>query len=403
MKKRLMILITGLLSTLFAGYSLASENSMDFHGFVSQGYLSTTENNFISDSKKGTFEFSEAGINFSKDVTEKLWAGIQLFTRNFGNNDEHGVKIDWAFADYRFQDWLGLRFGQLKTPHGLYNEVRDIDMIRTSVLMPQSVYPEVMRDVNLSLQGAGIHGDIDLNKVGWISFKAMYGSQHIPQNDRMAEALTGIYTNIIVNESFDVDDKLAAGLVWENLLPGLRLGASYDNTRLTINEVWVEDLLDFRKAGEKSYAIYDKLANWVFSLEYSWDNLMLMGEFIQTYKEFTLKGFGDFETEPYGWYAGITYRFADWFELGGYYSEYQNDYPDLVTMPPDFYNELKDICLTARFDFGSNWILKFEGHSFDGAYGLSSFDNENKAEIPSDYEYFEKEWTLFAAKLTISF
>jgi len=86
MKNTLLVLITGLAFSFFAPHSYAAGgiDDVEIHGFVSQGYISTTENNFIEDSKDGSLEFNELGINFGKRLTSKLHIGMQLFARDFG-------------------------------------------------------------------------------------------------------------------------------------------------------------------------------------------------------------------------------------------------------------------------------------------------------------------------------
>jgi len=89
--------------------------------------------------------------------------------------------------------------------------------------------------------------------------------------------------------------------------------------------------------------------------------------------------------------------------LGAYYSVTDSD-SDFSFGPftlPDFYSELTDVCGTVRFDFNAYWTLKLEYHTFTGAKGLSAWDNETKTENAIDY--FEKDWTMFAAKLTVAF
>ncbi len=404
MKKIMMFLITGLaVAQLTAGSPAAEDMGVNIHGFVSQGYLSTTENNFVTDSKDGTFEFNETGINFGRELTDNLRFGLQLFARDFGDQGNNEIKLDWAYADYRIGDWMGIRFGQLKAPHGLYNETRDVDMLRNAIFLPQSVYQEIMRDATLSLQGAGIYGYLDMNAAGGLSYQAMYGTQYIAPNNKMAEALTGIYSTALVNIGFDVDYKYAASLVWDSPLPGLRVGVTNDNVKFKVIEEWVIGIPGISEPGDLAYADYKKLENWVVSAEYTWKNLMLMAEFMQTYKEYDLGTFTDLESEPYAWYVGAVYRFTDWFELGAYYSQTENDAPDIGRDIPDFYHELNEICVSARFDVNEFLSFKIEGHSFQGAYGLSSFDNENRSPNPAIDDYFEEDWTLFAAKLTVAF
>ncbi len=62
------ILLTSLAFGLVAGNCLAAELlGIDIHGFASQGYINTTEHNFFGDTKNGSLDFNEVGLNFGKE------------------------------------------------------------------------------------------------------------------------------------------------------------------------------------------------------------------------------------------------------------------------------------------------------------------------------------------------
>jgi hypothetical protein len=401
MKKASMLLSAILATALFAGPVLAFDlKKVDIHGFVSQGYIDTSGNNFIMDSKDGSFEFNEVGINFSSQLTDKLRLGIQLFSRDFGDVGDNEINIDWAFADYRFKDYLGVRFGLLKAPHGLYNETRDLDMVRNPIFLPQSIYPEILREVTLGLQGIGVYGYINLNQIGSFSYQAMYGTQDIDTNDRTAGGLSGFAFTGLETENIEADSKIAAALMWETPLPGLQLSVTYNKVDLIINQVFVLP----PPTGNIPFVFeIDNLENWVYSIAYTWKNLTLVAEYMRTDMDQNLDAgvFGRFSDSwnPYGWYAGATYRFTEWLELGGYYSEYKSKKPDMGL--PDYFDYSKDVALTVRFDINAYWNLKLEAHNVEGAYGLSPLDNPSPTGGINDN--YEKYWQLYAVKTTVAF
>src|SRR4051794_10513728 len=57
---------------------------VEIHGFVSQGFLVSSQNDYLAATKKGSFEMSEVGINFTKELTPDLRIGLQLFARDLG-------------------------------------------------------------------------------------------------------------------------------------------------------------------------------------------------------------------------------------------------------------------------------------------------------------------------------
>ncbi|MBU0992287.1 MAG: hypothetical protein KJ737_07310, partial [Proteobacteria bacterium] len=168
----IMVLLIIIIFLIDKNHSLAQEilGSVDIHGFISQGYLKSDNNNFLSETEDGSFQFNEMGINFNTSLTDDLRLGIQFFSRDLGKNGNDEVVVDWALADYHFRDWMGLRVGKMKIPINLYNESRDIDMLRTQVLLPQSVYAELYRDIYATQKGFCLYGDIMIGYMGRIAY-----------------------------------------------------------------------------------------------------------------------------------------------------------------------------------------------------------------------------------------
>ena len=75
-------------STTVAAQSVSEpeyqEPLVDVHAFVSQGFIKSTGNEFLAKSKRGSFEFTEVGVNLTRSVGENLRVGVQLFTRDLG-------------------------------------------------------------------------------------------------------------------------------------------------------------------------------------------------------------------------------------------------------------------------------------------------------------------------------
>ena len=124
----------------------ASE-SLQMHGWVSQGVMASSGNNYLANTTKGSFEFFEAGLNVTKELGTNLRAGVQIFAQDLGPIGNYAPIIDWAYVDYRSKPWLGVRAGRFKMPLYLYNERMDTDMTRTTVLMPQAVYDQLRSEV----------------------------------------------------------------------------------------------------------------------------------------------------------------------------------------------------------------------------------------------------------------
>ena len=113
MKKLIMVLAAALLTLAATTLHAYELEGVEIHGFISQGFIKTTkQNNFpVSDSGDGSFRFNDFGINFAKQITPALRVGLQLNAFDRGTYGEDKVTVDWAYGDYRLNDWLGFRVG----------------------------------------------------------------------------------------------------------------------------------------------------------------------------------------------------------------------------------------------------------------------------------------------------
>ncbi len=408
--------------------SAAVVQAVDFedisiNGFISQGYMKSDNNNFLADTDEGSFEIRETGVNFATDVGDKLHLGLQFLARDLGDLGNDEVTLDWAFASYRWKDWLGVRAGKMKMPNGLYNETRDVDMLRTSILLPQSIYNESWRDTFSTINGGGLYGELP----GGVAYQVMIGTLPFNEDGGVVKTMDGI--SELEMGSGNIDQTYAASLVWETPLEGLRLSGTYIKTGLEIDAE--ASMTELQRAGlnllaltgseaQQEYAtgilaprILDiSLESWTVSAEYTIGDLIVAGEYSITENdiETSRKDTGELSREPSvydseGYYLSASYRFTDWFELGAYYSVYylNNDdkggkikFNDAV---PDEYGWLKDTALSARFDVTDNWVVKVEGHIMDGL--ATSFPQDN---INPDGTYdVSTDWNLFAVKVTYSF
>src|SRR5262245_12170929 len=116
--------------------------NLTLHGFASQGYLRSSDNNYASlNTEEGTFAITEGALNVTAQPLPGLRVGAQFFARDFGPQGNHRVVLDWALGDYRVADWFGVRAGKVKQPLGLYNTLVDADMARAEILQPAGAYP----------------------------------------------------------------------------------------------------------------------------------------------------------------------------------------------------------------------------------------------------------------------
>src|SRR5687768_5775026 len=94
-------------------------SDVEVHGFVSQGFIKTIRNQYlVPQTKRGTFDLTEVGLNVTKTITDRLRVGVQFFGGGFVTTGAYNAKLDWFYLDYRWKDWLGIRAGRVKLPFG---------------------------------------------------------------------------------------------------------------------------------------------------------------------------------------------------------------------------------------------------------------------------------------------
>lgn len=138
--------------------------SFQIHGFLSQGLTHTSDNNFFGHSDDSvSFDFRELGINGSWRIIPDLQLSLQLVMRDAGLTDNGDVRADYGLADYSFYSTeftlMGVRAGRVPTPLGFYNDTRDVASTRPGILLPQSIYFDVNRNIALSADGGYFYGE----------------------------------------------------------------------------------------------------------------------------------------------------------------------------------------------------------------------------------------------------
>jgi hypothetical protein len=356
---------------------------VEVHGFVSQGALLSTGNDYLARSKRGSVEFFEAAVNVSTEVADRLRVGLQLFTRDLGPIGNYNANVDWAYLDYRFREWLGFRAGRIKLPFGLYNEFSDVDSARLPVLLPQSLYPTRSRDFLLAQTGFSLYGSASAAGLGGFDYQLAFGTIFLDASG--SPAITDL----------DVPYAAAAQLFWRTPLPGLRLGGSALALELKIDGVLPTGALEYD---------FEDVRLLVGSLEYVGHGWLLAAEY-GVYR-------GDVNVTPpmpnvasklndERFYGMVAYRFTQWLEAGTYYSVHFVDVDDrsgsnATRFPVSHRAYQRDLAVSLRFDVNEHWLFKLEGHYMVGTAALNSTDVRETGELA-------RTWGLFLAKTTLSF
>ncbi|HTB86146.1 MAG TPA: hypothetical protein VK742_21040 [Candidatus Sulfotelmatobacter sp.] len=369
---------------------------VDFHGFVSQGLLSSSSYNYLGDSKGGVDgNFFEGGINASFNPFPRTRIAAQGFMYDMGDVGRYAPFLDYALAEYTFSDYFGIRAGRIRRPAGIYNHIQDVDLARTFVLLPQGIYDSRWRDWSAGLDGADLFGNIPLSKAGSASYEFYGGAVNYSDHGGVATyienglppapygSFKGIGTTPVVG-----------GQLWYNTpLDGLRVGASlclFDgfNYDVTVKPPFGPGLM---------HTTGDVLMQQ-YSAEYLWKNWTFQAE----YYTYTFTGteyapglggmkVGSSSDMPQTWYVAASYRFNKYFETGAYYTEFR-DFSTVKTSPDGYQH---DLALCLRVDPKDWWTFKIEGHYIDGT-GLLRDNDTNPVRNSNG-------WFMLAVKTTLSF
>lgn len=386
---------------------------IDIHGYLSQGFLISNRNNIILDSKKGTFHFNELGLNFTTQLTDRIHIGIQFAARDLGDKGNDKIIICWAFADYNWHDWLGFRIGKMKLSGGLYNKTRDIDMLRTFILLPQSIYPENFRDTETAMKGIGLYGSVSPSFMGNFSYQASIGTNEVASDSSTIEYFES-FSNFEINQC-NVGRLLNGSILWETPLKGLRAQFTLTHVKLNCTGTLNKDIiipLNFPPykitLAWKGDNFTVKCPNYkikVLSVEYTWNNLILAVEYLKRQQGLYINVIDRYKNDwlltTEGYYISGTYRFSKQLEIGIYYSGYTVDLDRKIIPLPVYPNSdfQMNLCASMRFDLNSRWTFKIEGHLIKGAALCLPKNNLNDGGEP----VFAKRWGLFGAKVTYTF
>jgi hypothetical protein len=355
----------------------AHQRPIQFHGFVSQGFLRTTANDYLINSSRGSSEFSEAGFNATAQLTDKLRVGLQLFAYDLGTIGNFAVKADWYYLDYRLRDWIGVRAGRLKIAYGLYNDVSDIDAARVPALLPSSVYPFADREFLLAQTGGELYGYVSLGRGGALDYRAYGGAVplEVPPQTGAGIPVTGLGVPYIAGFR----------LLWETPLDGLRIGATGVYLRVEITGTLPPPMPPLL-VKENEYA-------GLGSVEYAAHNLLLAAEYGQTRVEshYNPMLVPDTVVVSEGGYVLSAYRATAWLQPALYYSLV---YPNR-NIRDGRENMQHDVSGTLRFDINEFWIVKLEAHYMHGTASLTG--------TPMARAAMKENWGLFVLKTTAYF
>lgn len=354
------------LGAAVTGYAQSLEElNIQVHGYATQGFLYTTNNNiFTTESSDGSPAWTDAVVNVGAHPTPKLRIAFQaryFLLGNYGN----AITLDWAAADYKANDRVGARFGKVKTPVGLFNEIQDIDPAYLWALLPESVYPIDNRASYLTHYGGVVYGTIALSRAfGKFEYRAFGGEGLYTDKDGyfIAQAEAG---NNLPN---GIKGPLYGGaLHWRTPLSGLMVGAS-----ALKDNAWSAAYTGDSGATKGTETLSANTQPNFFAI-YEKNKIMVATEYTRNWNDQQVQFPGTpnaySRSDDRGWYVMASYKVTQMFTAGGYRSENADHQAPISS--DRHYNEW---VVSGRYDFSSFLYVKAEEHFINGT-GLA-YDND---------------------------
>ena len=202
---------------------------VNLHGSGVWNYGITDHNRYRSATPTGGYDRFTFNFHADAEVTSQLRAIVSLFAES-GGEEEPGVTLDYAYAEWTFNRHAKLHVGKPKHPFGLYALIWDIGTLRPFIMLPQAVYG-TSGFIAESYLGAGLTGSFG-GSGGWALTYDLYGGQLQLAGEEPFALLGGDMGGMdmgaapgVVSEP-TVRNAVGAKLVLATPVMGLSLGAS---------------------------------------------------------------------------------------------------------------------------------------------------------------------------------
>jgi hypothetical protein len=371
MKKILVGAIVLALGAGAQGFAQSLEDlNIQIHGYATQGFLYTTNNNILTThSSDGSPAWTEAVLNVGASPISKLRIGVQgrfFLLGNFGNT----ISLDWAAADYKVDDRLGFRFGKVKTPSGLFNDIQDIDPSYIWSLLPQSIYTISNRDGVLAHYGAVAYGTFsEGGKLGKLEYRGWAGNRRVSGDDGYFVVQTE--AGIVLPNGFSAVTS-GVTLRWVTPLKGLMIGVTGARNNMSVSKLTAGG--GALNGSETVFAVNQPS----FFARYEKNKVMVASEYTRLPGQVNI-GFSGLPPSPNTrfdykeWYAMASYKLTGKLTAGIYDSQQFNRQ---AALGPARYS--KDWTFSGRYDFSQYLYAKAEEHFIDGtAVGYDTDLNPN--------------------------
>jgi hypothetical protein len=364
------VLVVSLCSCALSAQSFSQLRNVQVHGFATQAIVYSNANNYLGMSTSdGSVGWTEGAINLTDQLSEKVRVGVQFHVTHLGTFGGGAPSVDWALADFRANEGIGVRAGKVKIRWGLYNDTQDADPGYLWSLMPEPVYAIDWRATNLSQWGGEIYGKLPSpRKMGEFRYSVYCGYYFFAANDGYME---GFKQQGLFFSERPWGKTPGFDLLWKTPMRGLSVGGS---------------LMAYDAKGRlEGGTFHIPLTCWpTYYAQFERKKISLSYQYVRLAQYVEITSAGSTSTslaDTRGWFATGAYRVTDKLQLGVYHTRYVLASAGDDTDPANYY---RDWAVSGRYDINSHWYTKLEGHFIDGTgLGFYNLNNPNGLEPQS--------------------
>jgi hypothetical protein len=391
------------------GSALAFEvfEGFQMHGFLTQGYFLTTNNNLFGSSERGgSLDFTEIGVNASWVPRSDLQLAVQVLSRRAGEAAEGEPELDFGLLDYTAvateDRRLGVRLGRVRLPFGLYNDTRDVAFTRPSILLPQSIYNERTRELTVSADGIMLYGE---ERSTWGNLALELGPVLARVDNENSELA------LLLFEDFPGDLESR----W-SFIGRLMYSTPREALRLAVTGVRLETDYNPRLAFPDDLGPgKDLFEPVIFSAQYNAESWSLTGEYARRpikHEGFLVPGF-DFDIVGESYYIQGIYRIDPHWEMVVRYDVLYSDVDDRDGTKTEADSQgaipshllfAKDWTVGVRYNITPSLMARAEYHNvYGGTLYLFPQDQPGFPNSPDFLLSTDKKWDIFALLLSYRF
>ena len=378
------------LSPLFAAACIASfiapahayqlTESVNISAFASQSLITSKQQGYATQDTIDSVstDFRDIGANLTWSITPSLSLKAQASSRKSGDIDNGDVMLDYGFAQYSQVTDVGLvqlQAGRILTPHGAYNDVRDIPGAMAIALLP-NLYLDQIRNIMASTDGVALrwnsrqtHGAVDAR---------LYLGEREEQGDALESYVAPNASKFL---DFSASKKRGA---WINYLPNWDHNLSLTYSYLTWDVEGDVFLPNYPQFNQLDFAS----SRHLLSINYDWDRVSALVEVARSITD-TETNLGSMESKNTQSYLELEWLVASEWSLA---SRYEYKLADSTERAPDPSPSIARV-------IGANWMIS-PNWQLQGFYSKntgSGFNSRYAGQVYKD------EWSVAGLKLNYFF